>query len=71
MSVNGGSRDRLLAGFSTSAEDDEKLLATLEGKMRVAVSFRLEKKRSDSGVLRDQICTTQGPKVNCARQVDF
>ena len=22
------------------------------------------------GVLRDQICTTQGPKVNCVRQVD-
>jgi len=25
----------------------------------------------DSGVLRDQICTTQGPKVNCVRHVDF
>jgi len=25
----------------------------------------------DSGVLRDQIFTTSGPKVTCARQVDF
>ena len=25
----------------------------------------------DSGVLRDQICTTSGPKVNCVMQVDF
>jgi len=24
-----------------------------------------------SGVLRDQTCTTYGPKVNCMRQVDF
>ena len=23
------------------------------------------------GGLRDQICTTQGPKVDCVRQVDF
>jgi len=36
----------LLAGFSTSAEEDEKLLPTLQGKMRIAVSFRLEKKRA-------------------------
>ena len=25
----------------------------------------------DSGVLRDPICTTHGPKLNCVRQVDF
>ena len=25
----------------------------------------------DSGVLRDQICTTYGPEVKCWRQVDF
>jgi hypothetical protein len=24
-----------------------------------------------SEVLRDQICTTSGPKINCAMQVDF
>ena len=23
------------------------------------------------GVVRDEICTTQGPKVDCVRQVDF
>ena len=24
-----------------------------------------------TGVLRDQVCTTFGPKVNCEMQVDF
>ena len=25
----------------------------------------------DSAVLRDQICTTQGLRVNCVREIDF
>ena len=37
----------------------------------VAGDGRARHLRPDSGVLRDQICTASGPKVNCVRQVDF
>jgi len=59
---------RVLRGPPALVLEEEPHL--VEGRVSTRWSTRLSS-TPDSGVLRDQNCTSQGPKVSYVRQVDF